>query len=92
MSIPQSIRETQEETGLSLGRIFDHGLIHATYEGVARLDSGHIFSTREFSGRLRVSDAGAVRWFPLDSFPMHQMWHDTHRWFDKVIPAAEIPA
>ncbi len=86
-----AIRETQEETGLSLGRIFYHGLIHATYEGVARLDSVHILSTREFSGRLRGSDAGAVRWFPLYSLPMHQMWHDTHRWFDKVVSLQKFP-
>jgi 8-oxo-dGTP diphosphatase len=76
-------REVFEETGLKIE--------HPTYHGFLNFFLGkenkgepdwitHIFSTRGFSGELKESREGSLKWFELNELPFKNMWQDDLYW------------
>lgn len=65
-------REVFEETGLSIDKLSYHGLVTSEMNGNSY--TVHFFSTRTFSGTLRSTAEGEVRWFDVNSMPYSKMW------------------
>jgi 8-oxo-dGTP pyrophosphatase MutT (NUDIX family) len=74
-------REVLEETGLKIKDVRKHGIIHFRYidqaEGPSKV---HLFSTRSFTGKIKSTEEGEVRWFDIDKVPLDQMWDDDRYW------------
>ncbi len=83
-----AIREVLEETGLKIENPFYHGVLKFHMNGGNQLAwVGHLFSVREFSGKLlKVSDdGGALKWFPIEKLPYKEMWDDDVYWMPHML-------
>lgn len=75
-------REVLEETYLTIGEAFYHG----KFKFVLGEDDSteqwmcHIFSTGSFTGQLKESSEGELRWFDIDKIPFDKMWQDDALW------------
>jgi 8-oxo-dGTP diphosphatase len=86
-------REVLEETGLVLGETNFHGRI--AYEmgsGDPRLIRVFLFSARSFTGRLRSTDEGVVRWFHVSRLPLDEMWDDDRYWVHLMLNGCRFDA
>lgn len=74
-------RETVEETGLKVSGLCFHGILNF-YLGESReLDQiVFLFSSEEFTGEMRRSSEGELRWFSADEIPYDEMWEDDQVW------------
>ncbi len=80
------IRETKEETGLSMHTPFYHGRAYFHMGGAKPVSIiAHIFSAYKFSGRLRPSEEGDVRWFDISQIPYKKMWDDDKYWLKLML-------
>ncbi|MGA1974497.1 MAG: 8-oxo-dGTP diphosphatase [Conexivisphaerales archaeon] len=50
----------------------------------------HVFSAREFTGELRSSDEGSLRWFAAEDIPYSQMWEDDRHWLPLLLGGASF--
>lgn len=76
------VREVQEETGLEIKDLTSHGSLRFHMDGKDDLSFVvYLFSTRSFSGELKSSDAGEVKWFSLDEIPYDMTWDDDQYWW-----------
>lgn len=74
-------REVREETGLTAGRLRDHGTIRFFMNGKRSLNIRvRVFSTSDFAGRIRSTDEGELRWFKAAALPWKEMWDDDRYW------------
>ncbi len=81
-----AVRETLEETGLRMIDPFLHGKMYFYMNGSRRLDiDGYLFSARKFSGRLKSTEEGEVRWFKRQDLPFNEMWDDDKTWIDLML-------
>jgi len=80
-------REVLEETGLSLGSLEKAGDLEFYFgPEKTRPDwTADVFVTREFSGMMRESEEGMLKWFPEDELPFDQMWEDDRYWLPLLI-------
>lgn len=86
-------REVLEETGLKVRGLFHHGTILFFMDGGRSLSIRvHLFSTSDFAGRLRSTEEGRVRWFPLDWLPWGEMWDDDRYWFPAMLSRGRFDA
>ncbi len=88
-------REALEETGLTVGKLFYHGLMSFHNHGKAEVDFAvHLFSTREFSGKLKKvsDDDGDIRWFKLEELPWGEMWDDDRHWMPHMLGGERFDA
>jgi 8-oxo-dGTP diphosphatase len=86
-------REVLEETGLVVSDLLYHGTLSFLMDGGRNLHTrAHLFSTRNSRGRARPSAEGPVRWFPLDSLPVHEMWEDDQFWLPVMLKGARFNA
>jgi 8-oxo-dGTP pyrophosphatase MutT (NUDIX family) len=78
-----AVRECYEESGLLVSRLFRHGVLRfALARGSIVV---HLFSTCEYSGRLKQSEEGRLRWFRLSELPYSRMWDDDRYWIPLMI-------
>ena len=88
-----AIRETLEETGLRMVNPFYHGKLYFFMNGGKKLDiEGYLFSTRKFSGKVRSTEEGAVRWFPISELPYGKMWDDDKTWIGMMLDGRRFDA
>lgn len=79
-------REVEEETGLKVKDLFKHGILRFYTYGKDKIDvTVHLYSAKEFSGNLRASDAGEVKWFDMSDIPMNDMWDDDNYWLELML-------
>lgn len=89
-----AVRETFDETGYIVDPkcLIYHGKIDSTFMDEHRTNRVHIFSSWEFSGDLRSSEEGEVRWFKRNNMPMDKMWRDTFFWLKYVVVGKSFDA
>jgi 8-oxo-dGTP diphosphatase len=86
-------REVLEETGLRASALFYHGALTFMMDGGKTLHTrAHLFSTSHARGRLRSSDEGPVKWFPLDDLPFDKMWEDDLLWIPLMLRGVRFDA
>jgi 8-oxo-dGTP diphosphatase len=83
-----AIREVKEETGLDVKNLFAHGKLSFFFARDKNPDwVVYLFSSKSFSGRMRGSSEGRLKWFGMDRIPYDKMWDDDRYWlslmFDK---------
>ncbi len=80
------IREAYEETGLKMHNPFYHGKIYFYMDGKKKVTFlGYLFSTRKFSGRVRSTEEGKVKWFKIKDMPYDKMWDDDKYWIPLML-------
>ncbi|MFI5412714.1 MAG: 8-oxo-dGTP diphosphatase [Candidatus Micrarchaeales archaeon] len=90
-----AIRETLEESGLTVKNLFYHGLMNFHNFGKDDVDFAvHLFSTKDFSGELLPlsDDNGELQWFPLNGLPMNDMWKDDEYWLPHMLKMEKFDA
>ena len=90
-----AVRETLEETGLTVSNLFYHGIMKFHNYGKEDVDFAvHLFSTKNFSGELRErsDDGGEVRWFKIDELPWNEMWGDDKHWLPHMLSGERFDA
>jgi len=76
-------REVLEETGLEAKEMFGHGTLNFHMDGKNELSfTVHVFSTKNFSGNIKSTEEGEVRWFDYKEIPLNEMWDDDNYWLD----------
>ena len=59
-----AVREAFEESGLLIKNPFYHGVINFHDFGSDSITwEGHVFSARQYSGQLKETEEGELRWF-----------------------------
>jgi 8-oxo-dGTP diphosphatase len=88
-----ALRELFEETGLVGGELFRHGVLKFYTFGNEEPDVAvHLFSTKKFSGEIRHSEEGEVRWFDFDKIPLKEMWDDDNYWMELMLKGRKFDA
>ncbi len=88
-----AIRETFEETGLTITNLFYHGVLNFHNFGKQEVDfMVHLFSTKDFSGELKNTEEGGVKWFELDALPVQDMWKDDEFWLPHLLKGEQFDA
>ena len=78
-------REVLEETGLAINEPTYYGKLKFFFgkddtNSLSKEWIVHIFSTNKFTGELKESKEGELRWFRLDGLPFDKMWQDDAHW------------
>ncbi|MDE1822898.1 MAG: 8-oxo-dGTP diphosphatase [Candidatus Micrarchaeota archaeon] len=73
-----AIREVYEESGLRIRKPFYHGTL--MFHVYGKVFNVSLFSTSSFSGRMRRTDEGRLKWFYFDKLPYGEMWDDDKYW------------
>jgi len=93
-----AIREVFEETGLKAKGLKEHGILEF-YSGNQEMEGArgafsprkvpdikvHVFSAKDFSGRLRHSKEGPLEWIPESKIPYESMWEDDRIWMPLML-------
>ena len=88
-----AIREVLEETGLEIKNLTAHGTLNFHMDGGTALSFVvHLFSTRDFSGNIKSSDEGEVKWFDIWDIPLDDMWDDDHYWLELMLDGKKFNA
>lgn len=86
-------REVREETGLRVRGLLYHGVINFFMGGGRKLDIRvHLFSTRQFQGKMTSTDEGEVRWFDVAEIPFSEMWDDDQYWLHLMLTGSMFNA
>ena len=86
-------REVLEETGLRVSLPLYHGVLTFMMDGGKTLHTrAYLFSTNKAEGMARSSAEGPVKWFPLDSLPLDEMWEDDQFWMPLMLRGARFDA
>ena len=81
-----AIREVEEETGLRVRNLTFHGVMDFyNFGSSVPMVTGYIYTTREFSGKIKSSSEGEVRWFKRSELPWKSMWDDDQYWLENVL-------
>jgi len=79
-------RETREEIGVEVRRLFKVGVLDFRFEGKSEWDQEvHVFIAPSWVGTPRESNEMRPRWFAADSLPFDQMWEDDRHWLPKIL-------
>ena len=87
-------REAFEESGLTVERLYYHGMMSHYLDGGKEKPTVkvHLFSTRHFSGKIKESSEGELRWFDVDKLPLGEMWEDDKYWAREAISGHSFDA
>lgn len=77
-AVQSAAREAYEESGLRIRKPFYHGKLRFHVHG--RVFEVSLFSTSSFSGKLRETDEGRLKWFDIGKLPYDRMWDDDKYW------------
>ena len=87
------IREVEEETGLTVRNLFYHGTLNFYNNGESEVGFAvHLFSTKEYSGTLKQSEEGEVKWFSIRELPLEKMWQDDKYWIEHLLQRKRFDA
>jgi 8-oxo-dGTP diphosphatase len=79
-------REVLEETGLKVGDLRHAGFLKFFFGDKKKPDwAVQVFQTSSFSGKLKESSEGRLRWFHKDEIPYEEMWEDDKFWLPLLI-------
>jgi 8-oxo-dGTP diphosphatase len=71
-------REVNEETGLRVTNMRHHGVVTCFFgKETPPVWAVQIFSTSDFTGDLKESGEGVLRWFPISDIPYDDMGRTT---------------
>lgn len=87
-----AIREVKEETGLEVRKLMKHGIIRFSFQDGVPDHVVHLFSSKSFSGRVRNSKEGKLKWFGIDRMPFDRMWDDDRYWFEVMLEKRRFEA
>ena len=88
-----AIREVYEETGLKIKNLFYHGEINFFLRGKNEIAfQGHLFSTNDFTGEIRSTDEGELKWFKVNEIPFEEMWPDDIYWMNLMLSKKKFDA
>jgi len=78
-------REAFEETGLAISDAAYRGKLTFLFvdeSGKSKADEWvmHVFAAGGFSGEMKASDEGELRWFDIERMPFGHMWEDDVHW------------
>jgi 8-oxo-dGTP pyrophosphatase MutT (NUDIX family) len=75
-------REVLEETGLVVNNLTRAGFLEFRFGQKKKVPdwTAEVFSAATFSGILKQSEEGELRWFLKDEMPLEQMWQDDKYW------------
>jgi len=83
------IREVREETGLKVSNVSQVGILTFLEEDgkdkIGKFFTVHVFKAGAYSGEMRNSPEGKLKWFDTDSIPYDGMWEDDTVWFPAVL-------
>ena len=80
------VREVWEETGLTVSRLTERGVVDFYFGEKPEPDwVVHIYTTSTFDGEPRESDEGELRWWSLDEIPYGEMWMDDAHWLPLLL-------
>jgi len=80
------VREVLEETGLRVSDLKYHGGLYHYFGQEDEPDwLVHIYSTKTFTGEIKGSEEGALKWFRFAAIPYDQMWQDDEYWLPLVL-------
>ena len=80
------VREVYEETGLRVTNLRHHGVVTCFFgKGAPPVWSVQIFSSNDFTGDLKESREGVLRWFPINDIPYNDMWEDDRYWLPLLL-------
>ncbi|MCW4050423.1 MAG: 8-oxo-dGTP diphosphatase [Candidatus Bathyarchaeota archaeon] len=80
------IREVQEETGLTVSDLSERGIVEFFFGEKPEPDwVVHIFLTNSYSGEVKASEEGELKWFSLDEIPYSEMWEDDTHWLPVLL-------
>lgn len=80
------IREMFEETGLTVEDPEQRGVLYFFFGREAEPDwVVYVFRAEAFSGVMRPSEEGILRWCPLEDIPYDQMWEDDRHWLPVLL-------
>ncbi len=65
-------RETFEETGLTIGDMDYRGIVTFIYRDIT--EYMHLFSTKDFSGKIKTCDEGELEWVDIDKICTLPIW------------------
>jgi len=78
-ALEAAIRETQEETGLTVSNPVHMGILEFQFtDGLAM--RGHVFFATEHTGALIETDEAEPFWCPVADMPYGKMWEDDALW------------
>lgn len=85
-------REVLEETGLRVGKLEKAGHLDFYFgQGKSRPDwTADVFVTNDFSGELRESAEGRLKWFRRDELPINDMWEDDRYWLPLLVQSKKF--
>ena len=80
------VREVREETGLTVSRLTEQGVVDFYFGEKPEPDwVVHIYTTSTFTGQPTESDEGELRWFRVDEIPYDEMWMDDTHWLPVLL-------
>jgi 8-oxo-dGTP diphosphatase len=86
-----AVREVFEETGLRVSELYFNGILNFYLGESKELDQTvFVFSSKRFTGKMRGSSEGELRWFSVDAVPYHEMWEDDQLWLPSVLEGKSI--
>jgi len=79
-------REMLEETGHRVSSVQFNGILNFYLGDSKELDQTvFIFSCKKFTGKMRGSSEGELRWFSVDVIPYREMWQDDRVWLPLLL-------
>ena len=79
-------REMLEETGLRVSGLQFHGILNFYLGRIHKLDLVvFVFSCKQYTGRLKRSREGELRWFSTNQLPYREMWEDDRKWLPLLL-------
>ena len=88
-STEAAIRETKEETGLSVSDLQYRGILRFQFKGGTSM-VGYIFYTESFSGELKECDEAKPGWYDLEGLDYSRMWEDDRLWLAKMLEGSIV--
>jgi len=81
-----AVREVYEETGLRVSGLHFQGVLNFYLGESKQLDQMvFLFVCRKFTGKMRQSNEGQLRWFSVDAIPYQEMWEDDQVWLPLLL-------
>jgi len=80
-----------EETGLRVSGVLFNGILNFYLGNSKELDQTvFVFSCKKFTGKMRGSSEGELRWFSVDVIPYREMWQDDRAWLPLLLDGKSL--
>lgn len=88
-SIEAAIRETKEETGLTVSSLKEKGVLRFQFKDGLRMIC-YVFTTSEWEGELKECDEAKPFWIDKKDLDFSKMWADDIIWLPKLLEGEEF--